>query len=128
MQAIQTYEDLIALIRDCHNPVLARKNGHVMQIWEDGEITRQRSGELLWLRPLDTLLGGIPRLCLPMPVSFRDGLHFYAFVSKSDAIFIGRAIARIVKQNPLIDPLDVQSYATGIEGKAQLFTPRKGAA
>ena len=132
MPRIETYEDLVEFIRGCHNSVLAKKSGHVTQIWEDGEITSQNSGELLWMRGLHSLLGGIPNLRLPMPVSFRDGSHFYAYVSGEDAVYIARAIVRIVKRyngtNAIdVDLADVQSYALGVERKAQLHAPRGAA-
>jgi len=33
-------------------PLLAEENGHVYQVWDDGEITLQKSGDLLWERNL----------------------------------------------------------------------------
>ena len=133
MQEIENYEDLIEFIRGCHNPTLARKSGYVTQIWEDGEITSQKSGELLWMRGLHSLLGGIPNLRLPMPVSFRDGSHFYAYVSDEDAVSIARAIVSIVKRYNgteaiAVDLSHVQSYALGVERKVQLHAPKVGAA
>ncbi len=132
MQEIENYEDLITFIRGCHNPVLARKSGDVLQIWEDGEITSQKSGELLWMRGMRSLLGGILNLRLPMPVSFRDGSHFYAYVSDEDAVSIARAIVRIVKRcngtNAIaVDLSHVQSYALGVERKTQLHVARGAA-
>jgi len=35
-----------------NNPELAKQHGMVKQLWNDGEITCQKSGELLWQRTL----------------------------------------------------------------------------
>jgi len=36
-------------------PELAQQEGHVWQVWEDGEVTLQKSGPLLWQRLLHTI-------------------------------------------------------------------------
>lgn len=124
MTTIQTYEELIEFIRGCHNPALAKKDGHVTQIWEDGEITFQKSGELLWMRNIHSRREGIRGLKLPMPVNYRDGSHSYAFVSDEDAVRIGRAIIEIIKRyngSDMIDvkPFHVEIYELGIKYEAE---------
>lgn len=49
---------LLELLLKSHNPELAAKSGMVYQIWQDGEITLQKSGELLWKRNLHCLWPG----------------------------------------------------------------------
>ena len=48
-------QDLQTLINRNSKPELSKMHGSVYQVWEDGEITIQRSGNKLWLGSLTTL-------------------------------------------------------------------------
>jgi hypothetical protein len=43
---------LITMLLEAHNPDLLQNEGHVSQIWEDGEWTSQKGGGLLHQRTL----------------------------------------------------------------------------
>ena len=76
---MKTTKDLAEFILTYHKPELAQQEGSVWQIWEDGEITLQKSGELLWQRTLHSIKAGI--FILPkeiMPVVEKK--HGYAFI------------------------------------------------
>jgi hypothetical protein len=45
-------EELRAVLEAQHKPELAKCEGMVWQVWDDGEVTLQKSGELLWQRTL----------------------------------------------------------------------------
>ncbi len=87
-----TLEELYKLIEVAHNPDLAKEDDMVYQIWEDCEITLQKSGRLLWQRSLHTIVPGIPSLNVLMPVVFKE--HSYAFVTKEDAKTIRAEIVK----------------------------------
>ena len=71
-------------IRAAHNPALAALDGMVYQIWNDGEVTLQKSGALLWRRNLHTIREGtghrIPAETMPCQI---NGYGF-AFISDDD--------------------------------------------
>ena len=48
------------LIKEHSHPELAEVGGMVYQVWEDGEITLQKCGPLLWQRSLHMVGVGIP--------------------------------------------------------------------
>ena len=84
-----TKVDLISLIAELHNPELAMQEGHVTQIWNDGEITTQKGGDLLWVRSLHIMEVGLlpPRLeGTDMPLLYNGFGH--AFVTPDDADLI----------------------------------------
>ena len=79
-----------------HNPNqwLSKYGSMVYQVWEDGEVTLQKSGSLFNLRTLHLISSGRPDKALPddiMPV--RDGKHAYCFCAgKDDADYIQKLI------------------------------------
>lgn len=78
--------ELVAFIASKHKPELSHKPGMVWQIWEDGELTLQKSGELLWQRSLHCIKGGLinsSHLKGKMPVNEKE--HGYAFI-ESEAV------------------------------------------
>lgn len=84
-----TLKDIQSLIASYHNPELATKPGMVWQVWEDGELTLQKSGELLWQRNLHCIAPGIVS-CIPkeiMPV--QESKHGYAFIANEQ---VGKTI------------------------------------
>ena len=77
-------------VKKAHNPALASKEAcdgsrHVKQIWEDGEHTSQKGGELLWQRTLHTFAPGLPVMVDPKLMPAKSGEHGYAFVTSADA-------------------------------------------
>lgn len=86
--------DIRKMIADASNDALAAEEGYVYQVWEDGEITLQKSGPLLWQRNLYCIEMGFPD---PVPVDwfpplYRNGKHGFVFASKEDAYRIRAAI------------------------------------
>ena len=78
-----TSKELRDLITSKHQPELAKKPGMVWQIWEDGELTLQKSGELLWQRNLHSIKAGIVVLTKDfMPV--QEDKHGYAFIANEE--------------------------------------------
>ena len=81
---MKTIEGLKQLIASKHKPELAAKPGMVYQIWEEGEITLQKSGDLLWRRNLHMIEPGITTVFTKniMPVQMeRNG---YAFIESKE--------------------------------------------
>ena len=65
---------------------------HVIQLWEDGEITTQKGGGLMWQRILHALswpLVSAKEHCIQMPVAYN--IHSYALVSHEQALEIRAA-------------------------------------
>lgn len=73
-----------ALVELYDNPELEKQAGMLAQLWDDGEVTLQKSGDLLWQRTLHTTHGAIPN-CMwsHMPHSYGD--FGYAAMECSDA-------------------------------------------
>lgn len=59
--------DFIEACKQAHNPELAKKSGMLIQIWQDGEITSQKCGELLHQRTLHCLIPRINDLSKHVP-------------------------------------------------------------
>ena len=49
---VTSLSDLETKLLALHDPNLEKQDGGVVQIWQDGEITYQKSGDLLWQRSL----------------------------------------------------------------------------
>lgn len=95
-----TTEELKALIASKHDVKHAEKQGMVYQVWEDGEVTLQKSGELLWQRNLHLIEGGIIKAWAKENMPVVETSHGYAFVaSKEDCDEIRRAMLRWVETN-----------------------------
>ncbi len=103
------------LIGFAHNPDLAAfEGGDVVQIWQDGSITFQKRGRLLWMRSIHRDVGGVEGLSLWMPCE--RGVHGFAFVTKEDAYEIGRQIANFLSRYPQlkITSGEVSRYASWV--------------
>lgn len=78
-------QDTIAAVNALDCPE-ARLEGMVYQVWEDGEVTLQKGGSLLWQRNLHCIAPGSEEHGLP-----RDALcnkyngHSFIYVASSDA-------------------------------------------
>jgi hypothetical protein len=83
---------LVAVLQGAHNPALAKQPGMVYQVWEDGEITLQKSGTLLWQRTLHSIVPGlhvkVPPTLMPEQSGKAHEMHGYAFVTEDDAKII----------------------------------------
>jgi hypothetical protein len=75
----------------CNKPELAEQTGMVYQVWEDGEITLQKSGSLLWQRSLHCIKYGTPDKKVELLYPDKHG-HSYLFVTEQDANRISAAI------------------------------------
>lgn len=81
--------DIHEAILAAHKPELEKEPGHVYQIWEDGEITLQKSGPLLWNRTLHMLCPGKEGVNIPMPCKMEE--HSYANVESEEVAIKLRA-------------------------------------
>ena len=80
-------------ISSLNNDSLAREIGHVYQVWEDGEITLQKSGDLLWMRNLHSMEPGYPGSAIPVEdFPHQSGERGYVFVTEEKAYTIRKAI------------------------------------
>ena len=59
--------ELLARLYSFNRPELKNREGMVCEIWEDGEITLQKSGPLYGQRNLHMIEIGIPGVNIPMP-------------------------------------------------------------
>ena len=98
----QKIEELKKLILESNNDELSKLPGHVYQVWEDGEITLQKSGSLLWKRTLHSIVPGvafkISSEWFPYQTG-RDNIHGYAFVTEENAYKIRKAILELSKED-----------------------------
>ena len=65
-----------------HKPELAKQDGMVYQVWEDGEVTLQKSGDLLWRRTLHCIR---PGMFEPLPIDYfpcQKNNHGYIFTDE----------------------------------------------
>lgn len=79
-------EELAHKLHNPEHPYNPQKT-HVIQVWEDGEITMQKCGELLWERRLIPIHYAPPNYVagLKFPVEYNG--HSYAFVdSEAEAM------------------------------------------
>jgi len=74
-------------------PELAKLPGMVYQVWEDGEITLQKCGELLWQRTLHMMnAGDSARAVDPKLFTHQQGKHGYIFTDEEGARTVRHAI------------------------------------
>ena len=81
-----TREELKEYIAIADDGSLAEEPGMVYQVWEDGEITLQKSGEILWQRSLHMVERGHIKNRIDMP--HKSGEHSYIFCTRDDAYLI----------------------------------------
>ena len=86
-------EAIKALIAKHNHPEMA-KDPITYQVWEDGEITLQKGGDLLWQRKLHLMLYGAPEKAVPVELFPRQQSngHGYLHTSKEGAKEISAAI------------------------------------
>ena len=93
MNSDEQPDTLAALIAASHNAQLATEHGMVTQIWNDGEITSQKRGDLLWRRSLHQHYPPLPGVDVSMPL--RHATNSYAIVSVKDALRIRIAMSTL---------------------------------
>ena len=89
-----TQPEFSALVAAHHKPDLA-KGSMVYQVWEDGELTLQKGGDLLWQRTLHVDRMGSARKALPVewfPCKNSSGSHGYIFTDRAGADIVHDAI------------------------------------
>jgi hypothetical protein len=94
----------MSLLHSLHNPELIKAPGMVYEIWEDGEITLTKSGDLYGMRGLHCIVPGKQGVNVPLPV--KRGNHSSMAIADTD-IAVARKL--IVGDN---DP-----YETCLPGK-----------
>jgi hypothetical protein len=75
----------------------AKANGHVYQVWHDGEITIQKAGSLLWQRSLHTIIPPVKdadKLGLRFPHRTTDVNSFAWVGSEEEAMTVRNLIGR----------------------------------
>jgi hypothetical protein len=85
--------ELRALVASAHSLAHLAENS-VCQVWDDGEITSQKGGELLWNRTLHSIY---PALGFVTDVEFpcaHDSGHRYAVVTHDEALRVRSLMCR----------------------------------
>lgn len=95
------------MLHSLHKPELRNEPGMVYEIWEDGEITLQKSGDLYGQRTLHMIVPGLQGVNTPLPDNRGD--HSCMAVHEDDI-----AIARKLIVGDVHDP-----YADCLPGKRQ---------
>jgi len=73
-----TYSELKRLIQGLSDDELAKSGDMVYQVWSDGEVTRQKCGDILWQR---TLYRMCPELATYVPKElFPHELNGYGYI------------------------------------------------
>jgi len=79
-------------VKKVDNPLLSSiGNKVVIQVWNDGCISCQKSGKLLWKRNLHCIKKGHPVNSVEMPHKFKNG-YSYAIVTFDDSYKISEMI------------------------------------
>jgi hypothetical protein len=88
--------DIMDLIAKHSKPHLAAEPGMVKQVWEDGEVTLQKSGDLLWQRSLHMIEAGFStKLDIDLFPHKTSNGHGYIFTDDEGAAAIRAAIRDI---------------------------------
>lgn len=89
-------KERVCPVIDLHNhPELAQDEGMVYQVWQDGEITLQKSGSLLWQRAVHCIEYGSEFHAVPSEwFPYQSGNNGYIFTDKTGAEAVRAAIFR----------------------------------
>jgi hypothetical protein len=88
-------EELAAQLHDekyAHDP----NETHVVQVWEDGEITIQKCGPLLWQRNLHQYEAPCQYYVAGLQLPVKHGDHSFAFVKSVDDAIKIRALIQVM--------------------------------
>jgi len=88
-------EKLQAAIVEESNDSLSKEPGMVYMVFEDGEVTLQKSGDLLWQRTLHCIVPGLKDAMSPDLFPHKLNKHGYAFVTRDGAERIRALIAAV---------------------------------
>jgi len=88
-------KELLAKVLSFDEPELQSEPGMVAQVWEDGELTLQKSGELLWCRSLHMIEPGRSGVRLEGMRSLYNG---YGFVTVRE-LEKARELAKLIREN-----------------------------
>lgn len=92
-----TKEEIEELVRELDDPELTKIPGHVAMIWQDGEYTSQKAGELLWQRTLHCFEIAIPGAAeLKMVFPHAHGENSFAWVTPKNAYRVRAAIRELL--------------------------------
>jgi hypothetical protein len=89
------FEKLSAAIAEESNDSLSKEPGMVYQVFEDGEVTLQKSGDLLWQRTLHCIMPPFKEAVSPELFPHKMNGHGYAFVTRDGAERIRALIAAV---------------------------------
>lgn len=105
-----TISTVISMIQKAHNPELAKQEGMVYQLWQDGELTVTKSGELLGLRNLHMIEAGFIRkpemYSKWMHVMVPDGENAFIYCAKEDAYAIREVMQQIFTESRTPEDLE----------------------
>lgn len=71
------------------------EGGHVYQVWQDGEVTLQKCGSLLWQRNLHMIYPGFNGFDAGCEWPHKSGSNKYIYTTEEGAKTIHRAIAEM---------------------------------
>jgi hypothetical protein len=125
-------DELRSFLTIAHNPDLLGEC-YVYQVWEDGEITLQKGGLLLWAKSLKVVRTPLPFVTIPMPVPCSGG-HSYAVVTKGDAHHIRDLMCRVAGQSdpfcaseePAAHPVSMSAVAERLLSASRRKAARDG--
>jgi hypothetical protein len=85
--------DIIAAVNALNCPEAAQEY-RVYQVWEDGKLTLQKGGSLLWQRNLHCIQPGVESLALPIDALANkyNGRHSYIFARDHDSAIKARQL------------------------------------
>jgi len=93
----RSIEEVAAFILSVNDKSLSEEEGHVYQVWEDGEITLQKCGSLLGQRNLHCITPGfdyhLPLSCMP----YNNSKHGWAYVNEDNAKIVRCMIGEWIK-------------------------------
>jgi len=113
-----TTKQLQAVLAKVHKPHLAKLPGMVRQVWEDGEITLQKSGDLLWQRNLHMITPGlrtrkVPVECMPdHDDPKKPNAHGFAYVETEEDAMIVRDMINNLEGGTPDDDIYYEAYST----------------
>ena len=91
-----TINAFVAAVTAAHVPGLELEPGMVCQLWEDGEVTLTKGGELFGYRKLHMLNHPHTTACEPNDMPVKRGGHGYALIRTAEE---ARAIACLLDQS-----------------------------
>lgn len=109
-------DTLQALILENSHDELSKVHGHVYQVWEDGEITLQKSGDLLWQRGLHSIRPGDMNSSVEISLfPHTTSGHGYIFTDEKGARIVQNAIFELSKTTKSQEFLAHEAHANYVE-------------